>query len=59
MLYNEFIDSVVNQLQVQLGDSYELALRPIEKNNGVVMSGLTIGKGKEDEVKQTIYLEQY
>ena len=48
MLYNEFIDSVVNQLQVQLGDSYELALRPIEKNNGVIMSGLTIGKGKED-----------
>ena len=59
MLYNEFIDSVVNQLQVQLGDSYELALRPIEKNNGVILSGLTIGKGKEDEVKPTIYLEPY
>lgn len=59
MLYNEFIDSVVNQLQVQLGDSYKLALRPIEKNNGVIMIGLTIGKGKEDEVKPTIYLEPY
>ena len=59
MLYNEFIDSVVNQLQVQLGDSYELTLRPIEKNNGVILNGLTIGKGKEDGVKPTIYLEPY
>ena len=59
MLYNEFIDSVVNQLQVQLGNSYELTLRPIEKNNGVILNGLTIGKGKEDEVKPTIYLEPY
>lgn len=59
MLYNEFIDSVVNQLQVELGDSYELTLRPIEKNNGVILNGLTIGKGKEDEVKPTIYLEPY
>lgn len=58
MPYNEFINSVVNQLQVQLGDSYDLTLRPINKNNGVVLSGLTIGRGKDD-VKPTIYLEPY
>ena len=50
MLYNEFIDSVMNRLQVQLGDSYELTLRPISKNNGAVLNRLTIC-GREDRIK--------
>ena len=41
-----------------LGQEYTVELREVQKNNGVVLQGLTIRKG-EDNVTPTIYLNSF
>ena len=58
MNYQEFIGSVTGILRESLPCETELNLVPVEKNNGVIMDGLTIRK-KGQHVAPTIYLDSY
>ena len=42
MIYEAFLETVTNKLQEALGDAYQFTLRPLPKNNGVTLDGLTI-----------------
>ena len=58
MVYETFLETVTNKLQEALGDSYEFTLRPLPKNNGVTLDGLTI-QSPGCSVAPTIYLNPY
>ena len=55
MVYETFLETVTSQLQEALGDSYQFMLRPLPKNNGVTLDGLTI-QSPDCSVAPTIYL---
>ena len=44
MVYEEFLMKVKDEAQKALGSGYELTLRRIPKNNGMIMDGLCIAK---------------
>ena len=58
MVYETFLETVTSQLQEALGDSYQFMLRPLPKNNGVTLDGLTI-QSPDCSVAPTIYLNPY
>jgi len=58
MNYQEFVGSVTGFLRESLPCDTELNLVPLQKNNGVIMDGLSIRK-KGQHVAPTIYLELY
>lgn len=58
MNYQEFVGSVTGFLRETLPCETELELVSMEKNNGVIMDGLTIRK-KGQTVAPTIYLDSY
>lgn len=58
MDYNTFISTVKLALQEKMGDGYHLAIRPIPKNNGVLLDGLTI-QPPMSQIAPTIYLNPY
>lgn len=58
MNYQEFVGSVTGFLRESLPYGTELKVVPLEKNNGVVMEGLSIRKSGQS-VAPTIYLESY
>lgn len=62
MVYEAFLNQVKEQTAKLLGDDYCLSLQKIPKNNGTVMDGLCISRGKTD-IAPAIYLnscyEQY
>ena len=58
MVYETFLETVTNKLQEALGDSYQFTLRPLPKNNGVTLDGLTI-QSPGCSVAPTIYLNPY
>ena len=58
MIYETFLETVTNKLQEALGDSYQFTLRPLPKNNGVTLDGLTI-QSPGCSVAPTIYLNPY
>lgn len=58
MNYQEFVGSVTGFLRESLPCGTRLELIPLEKNNGVVMDGLSIRR-KGQSVAPTIYLEAY
>lgn len=58
MNYQEFVGSVTGFLRESLPCDTELKVVPLEKNNGVIMEGLSIRKSGQN-VAPTIYLESY
>ena len=58
MVYETFLETITNQLQEALGDSYQFTLRPLPKNNGVTLDGLTI-QSPDCSIAPTIYLNPY
>lgn len=58
MNYQEFVGSVTSFLREALPYGTELNLIPLEKNNGVILEGLTIRKEGE-RAAPAIYLESY
>lgn len=58
MNYQEFVDSVTGFLRESLPGGTRLQLIPLEKNNGIIMDGLSVRKeGKR--VAPMIYLDSY
>ena len=58
MNYQEFVSSVTGFLRESLPGGTKLDLIPMEKNNGIIMDGLSIRK-QGHRVAPTIYLEAY
>ena len=46
MVYDTFLNTVKEQMEQALGDGYSLTLRKVQKNNGLILDGLCIAKGK-------------
>lgn len=58
MVYETFLTTVTSHLQEALGRDYHLSIRPLPKNNGVILDGLTI-LGPGMDMAPTIYLNPY
>ncbi len=58
MVYETFLNTVTSHLQAALGEDYQLTIRPLPKNNGVILDGLTIS-GPGIDMAPTIYLNPY
>lgn len=46
MVYDTFLNTVKEQMEQALGDGYSLTLQKVQKNNGLILDGLCIAKGK-------------
>lgn len=58
MQYETFLETVTGKLQEALGEAYQFTLRPLPKNNGVTLDGLTI-QSPGCCIAPTIYLNPY
>ncbi len=58
MEYHQFCAELKEEVRTMLGDEYEVEVKQITKNNGVVKQGLITGT-KESNIRPTIYLENY
>ena len=58
MVYETFLTTVTSHLQAALGEDYHMTIRPLPKNNGVILDGLTIC-GPGIDMAPTIYLNPY
>ena len=58
MNYQEFVGSVTGFLRESLPGGTRLQLIPLEKNNGIIMDGLSVRK-EEKRVAPMIYLDSY
>lgn len=58
MVYETFLETITKQLQLALGETFAFTLRPMPKNNGVTLDGLTI-QNPMSPLAPTIYLEPY
>ncbi len=58
MLYETFLQTVTQQMQQRLGSHYQLEIRSVPKNNGLVMDGLSFFTGGS-RVSPTIYLNPF
>lgn len=58
MNINEFAQMVVDGIQKELGEGYEISLRNVPKNNGVALLGLVIVANGQN-VSPTIYMESF
>lgn len=58
MIYEAFLETITNRLQTALGEAYQFTLRPLPKNNGVTLDGLTIQKNGST-LAPTVYLNPY
>ncbi|WP_367567866.1 DUF5688 family protein [Lacrimispora sp.] len=58
MVYEAFLETVKNSLQETLGTEFSLSLQSVQKNNGLLLDGLCIGKAGERSAP-TIYLNQF
>lgn len=56
MKFDEFKDKVIELLKDRLGDSHEITVTKVLKNNNVRLTGIVILK-EDDNVSPTIYLE--
>lgn len=54
----EFIEAVVNEIKSIVGDNAKVMHQEVQKNNGLVLNGITILM-KGESVAPTIYLENY
>ena len=55
MVYEQFLDAVKKRMELALGEGYELTLRKVPKNNGLVLDGLCITMG-DSHISPAIYL---
>lgn len=58
MDFNAFIEKVKLSLNEFFGEQADIFVREVEKNNGVILFGLTITRGKAN-ISPTIYLEEF
>lgn len=58
MVYKTFLETIMQQLQEKLDPDCQIALRPLQKNNGVVLDGLSI-QTPDIETAPTIYINPY
>lgn len=58
MNMNEFLEDVMNNLKSKLGEEFELSVRKVTKNNGIVLTALNIRK-EGDSIVPTIYMEGF
>ena len=58
MVYEAFLETLTQDLQQALGEDFQFLLRPLPKNNGVTLDGLTI-QGPGVSLAPTIYLNPY
>lgn len=56
MNFETFVENIAETLQERMGDTYEIRVIQVTKNNGVELTGVAIIK-QEDSVFPTIYLE--
>lgn len=54
----EFENEIIARVKEEMGDGYSVELRPVNKNNGIVLSGLVINDGLTN-ISPTIYLDYY
>jgi PIN domain nuclease of toxin-antitoxin system len=58
LAYEDFLYSLKQEAMTYLGDEYQIELKHVLKNNGVILDGLLIRKGTQ-AVSPSIYLNQY
>ena len=58
MNYSAFQNAVVEKMRLFMGKEYDVTIREVRKNNGVLLKGLVIS-GKESDISPTIYLESF
>lgn len=58
MNYESFLQTVKGDLEKRLGMDYQVALRAIPKNNGIIRDGVSICR-KQEEIAPTIYLNDF
>ncbi|GLB30046.1 hypothetical protein LAD12857_19690 [Lacrimispora amygdalina] len=58
MNYEQFLEAVKAAAQEKLGNSRDIKVQKIKKNNGVILEGLVINS-KDDQFAPTIYLDSY
>lgn len=47
MNYNDFLVKVKQSVQEKAGKEYEVIIRQVSKNNGVMLAGLSIGRRQD------------
>ena len=58
MKFQEFTKAVMEKMQEFLGNTYEVEIQQVRKNNDVLLYGLTI-HSKQTNIIPTIYLESF
>ncbi len=58
MVYKKFLETVRQRLQKKLGSEYRLEIRPILKNNGIMLDGLCL-EHPGSRLAPTVYLNPY
>ena len=58
MVYETFQQTITNRLKERLGSEYQLLLRRIPKNNGIILDGLCISPNGYS-VAPIVYLNYY
>ena len=58
MTYQKFEETIVDSINDRLPKGHSLTLKPVNKNNGVVLHGLVINNG-HCNISPTIYLDYY
>lgn len=58
MVYEAFLTAITDRLQQELGDTYQIRIRKIPKNNGVILDGLCI-HAPNFPMSPAIYLNSY
>lgn len=58
MAYEVFLECLLQNLQAALGEEFHFILRPLPRNNGVTLDGLTL-QGPGAHLAPTIYLNPY
>lgn len=58
MVYKAFLQTITDRLQQELGDSYQIRLQKLPKNNGMILDGLCI-QLPDDPMAPAIYLNPY
>lgn len=55
---NNFANKVVNEIKSIIGDMGEVECREVEKNNGIILHGVTI-KYENETIVPTVYIENF
>lgn len=58
MVYEEFLETIVEHLQMEFGEEYQITLRRIPKNNGITLDSLCINRS-DFPMSPAIYLNAY